>query len=75
MRIFSVFISFKSVFWLLFIILDLHKLIQGAHVYILYPSPHCLGCARNMMLIYTLSYFTNKVYHNNIKYTSLNIKR
>ena len=67
----------RAYFWLLFIILDLHKLIQRAHVYILYPSPHCLGCARNMMLIYTLSYFTNKVYHNNnnIKYTSLNIKR
>ena len=40
--------------WLLFIILDLHKLIQRVHIYIyiLYPSPHCPSRARNDVDIY-----------------------
>ena len=37
---------------LLFIILDLYLHMQYAHIDLLYPSPHCLGCARNDVDIY-----------------------
>ena len=51
--------------WLLFIILDLHKLIQRVHIYIFYILVHTAQAVPTMMLIYTLSYFINKVYQNN----------
>ena len=37
---------------------------QCVHTYIYYPSPHCLGCARNDVDIYTND-LTNKAHDNN----------
>ena len=45
-------------------ILDLYKFIQSVHIYIYCTSPHCLGCARNDVDIYTDS-LTSRARNNN----------
>ena len=66
---FSTFIVFKSVFFVTFhyfrflLIYTICTYIC-IYIYILYLSPHCLGCARNDVDIYTDD-LTNKAHNNN----------
>ena len=62
-------------------ILDLDKLIQRVHIYIcmyvcmymLYPSPHCLSCARNDIDIYIELFY--KLFCFFVKLPTIAVKR